>query len=85
MFGGTAGALASLPFDNANTKMQKQMTKTDGKMPFKNLLDCLKKEIKNNGIKGLYAGYPAYIARVVPATMITLTISDNIKKFGFAF
>jgi hypothetical protein len=30
LFGGTAGALASLPFDNANTKMQKQMTSPDG-------------------------------------------------------
>ena len=80
MFGGTAGALASLPFDNANTKMQKQMRNSDGKMPFKNLFDCITKEIGNNGIKGLYVGYPAYVVRIVPSTMITLIISEEIKK-----
>jgi len=54
-------------------------------MPFKNLFDCIIKEIGNNGIKGLFVGYPAYVARIVPSTMITLIISEKIKKIGNIF
>ncbi len=41
-----AGFLASflsLPFDNAKTKMQKMKPGPDGKLPYKNILDCVTK------------------------------------------
>jgi len=81
MLGGTAAAVASLPFDNAKTKMQKQVAGPDGKMPYKNLIDCMAKEIANNGPKGLYVGLPTYATRIAPHAMIVLLVSDQLKKY----
>ena len=38
-------ATLSLPFDNAKTKMQKMKAGPDGKMPFKNIFDCMGKTV----------------------------------------
>lgn len=40
-FAGGAAACASLPFDNAKTKMQKMKAGPDGKMPYKNIFHCM--------------------------------------------
>ena len=80
MLGGTAAAFASLPFDNAKTKMQKQVVGPDGKMPYRNLIDCMAKEIANNGPKGLYVGLPTFVTRIAPHVIIFLLVSDQLKK-----
>ena len=40
---GAAAATLSLPFDNAKTKMQKMKAGPEGKMPYKNIFDCMAK------------------------------------------
>lgn len=78
-----AGALAatySLPFDNAKTKMQKMKAGPDGKMPYKNIFDCMAKEVKTNGVTGLWVGLPTYITRIAPHVMISLSVSEQLKK-----
>ena len=52
----------------------------DGKMPYKNIFDCIRKEIINNGPKGLYAGLPTYVTRIAPHVMITFICSEKLKK-----
>ena len=76
IFAGAVAAIMSLPFDNAKTKMQKMKAGSDGKMPYKNLIDCMAKEIANNGPKGLYVGLPTFVTRIAPHAMIVLLISD---------
>jgi solute carrier family 25 oxoglutarate transporter 11 len=50
-------------------------------MPYKNLIDCMAKEIANNGPKGLYVGLPTFVTRIAPHAMIVLLISDQLKKY----
>lgn len=78
--GGTLAAGASLPFDNAKTKMQKMIPNPDGSMPYKNIIDCMAKEIKGNGVTGLWAGLPTYIVRIAPHGMISLTVADQLRS-----
>ena len=45
IFAGAVAAIMSLPFDNAKTKMQKMKAGSDGKMPYKNIFDCMAKSV----------------------------------------
>ena len=71
-----ATALISLPLDNAKTKMQKMKVGADGKMPYTGILDCIRKEVRVNGITGPWVGLPTYAFRFTPQTMIVLTVAE---------
>ena len=70
----------SLPFDNIKTKLQKMHKKPDGSYPYEGLTDCFKKTIANEGPQRLWAGLPTYYFRVAPHAMITLLVSEFLKK-----
>lgn len=80
-FAGSVAAAMSLPFDNAKTKMQKMVPNEAGEMPYKNIFDAMQKEIKFNGVTGLWAGLPTYCIRIAPHVMITLIVSERLKGF----
>lgn len=42
--GGVASAM-SLPFDNAKTKLQKQVPDSNGNLPYKNIFDAMRKTV----------------------------------------
>lgn len=71
----------SLPFDNAKTKMQKMKPNAEGVLPYKNILDALKKTVNSEGFVGLYSGFPTYYVRIAPHAMITLLIQDYLTDF----
>lgn len=57
------------------------MTKgPDGKFPYSGLSDCAIKSIKNEGILRLWAGLPTFLFRITPHVMITLVVSEFLKK-----
>jgi solute carrier family 25 oxoglutarate transporter 11 len=72
-------ALASLPFDNMKTKIQKQKADANGVLPYKNIVDCCKKTVAREGVTGLWAGLPTYYFRVGPHAIITLLVADALK------
>ena len=76
-----ATALISLPFDNVKTKMQKMRVGIDGKMPYTGIFDCLRKEVRMNGITGPWVGLPTYAFRFTPQTIIVLTVAEQLKKW----
>jgi solute carrier family 25 oxoglutarate transporter 11 len=56
----TAGFFASffsLPFDFIKTRLQKQSRGPDGKLPYKNMLDCAQKVIREEGPLRFYRGF----------------------------
>jgi len=75
-----AVALGSLPFDNIKTKMQKQKAGPDGVMPYKNILDCFRKSMAREGVKGFWAGLPTYYFRVGPHAIIVLLAAEQYRK-----
>jgi solute carrier family 25 oxoglutarate transporter 11 len=44
----------------------------DGKFPYKNIFDCLKKTYTNEGLSGIWVGLPVYYTRVAPHAMIVI-------------
>lgn len=77
---GSCAATASLPFDNAKTKLQKQKPDVNGNLMYKNIFHCMYLETTTNGPQGLYAGLPTYCMRIAPHIILTLIISEQIKK-----
>lgn len=73
---GFFSSFASLPFDNAKTKMQKMVKDKDGQFPYKNIFDTMGKTVKNEGVAGLWAGFPTFYFRIAPHVMITLIVQD---------
>ena len=74
-------SLASLPFDNMKTKLQKQTKGADGKYLYDGLRDCLKKTVQREGFFGLWTGLPTYYMRCAPHSMFTLIFAENLKYF----
>lgn len=68
----------SLPFDNLKTKYQKMIIGENGAFPYKGVTDCLLKSIKNEGIFGLYVGFPVYVMRIAPHCILTLLFQDML-------
>jgi len=77
---GLMTSVVSLPFDNMKTKLQKMKTKPDGTKPYNGIVDCFKKSAAREGVTGLWAGLPTYYFRVAPHAMITLLVSEFLRK-----
>ena len=77
---GCAAASLSLPFDNAKTKMQRQKKMKDGSKPYKHIFHAMSSEVKQNGPRGLWVGYPTYCLRICPHAMISFMVAENLKK-----
>ena len=76
---GFGASLCCLPFDNAKVKLQKMAKGTDGKMPYKGLVDCMSKTIKNEGVIRLWSGFLPFYLVIGTHSMLTLLISDYIR------
>ena len=85
MISGVITSAASLPFDNAKTKIQKMKKAADGTLPYKNIFDAMGKTIKNEGFFKLWVGYPTFYAKIAPHICITLVaqdfLTDEVKKW----
>lgn len=75
---GCIGATVVYPIDLVKTRMQAQRHKA----VYANSFDCIKKIIKNEGLKGLYSGLGAQLVGVAPEKAIKLTVNDIVRKIG---
>jgi len=74
------GSVASLPLDNAKTKLQKMKPDANGQLPYKGIADCMGKTIKNEGVSKLWVGLPTYYVRIGPHVIITLVLNDYLRS-----
>eukprot|EP01100_Stratorugosa_tubuloviscum_P000785 TRINITY_DN1179_c0_g2_i1.p1 TRINITY_DN1179_c0_g2~~TRINITY_DN1179_c0_g2_i1.p1 ORF type:complete len:288 (-),score=121.96 TRINITY_DN1179_c0_g2_i1:181-1044(-) len=75
--GGTAGiigASCTYPMDMVKTKLQFQRT-----AQYSGIVDCFKKIIAANGVRGLYRGLPAQLIGIAPEKAIKLTVNDTLR------
>ena len=80
---GLGASICCLPFDNAKVKLQKQTPGADGKLPYKNLIDCMGKTLKKEGFFGYWAGFWTFYSFLFPQTVILLLVNDFLRiKFG---
>ncbi|KAG7194453.1 mitochondrial aspartate-glutamate transporter agc1 [Scheffersomyces spartinae] len=75
---GCIGATVVYPIDMVKTRMQAQRKNA----LYKNSLDCFKKIVAQEGIKGLYSGLGAQLVGVAPEKAIKLTINDLVRGIG---
>ncbi|KAF2192747.1 calcium-binding mitochondrial carrier protein-like protein Aralar1 [Zopfia rhizophila CBS 207.26] len=76
---GAFGAFMVYPIDLVKTRMQNQRSGRVGEMLYKNSIDCARKVIKNEGIKGLYSGVLPQLVGVAPEKAIKLTVNDLVR------
>lgn len=66
----------AMPFDNAKIKLQSMKRSSANQFPYKGLVDCMVKTVRNEGVRGLWAGYPTFATRVGKHSMLILIIQD---------
>lgn len=76
---GVLAALFSLPFDNIKTKIHRMSPDVYGIHPYKGVIDCAIKTYQNEGVRGFFAGYVAYNARIIPKVGMVLLMVDILK------
>ncbi|MCJ1455959.1 mitochondrial aspartate-glutamate transporter agc1 [Mycoblastus sanguinarius] len=76
---GAFGAFMVYPIDLVKTRMQNQRSSRVGEMLYKNSIDCARKVITNEGVKGLYSGVLPQLVGVAPEKAIKLTVNDLIR------
>lgn len=48
---------------------------------YSGIWDCVKKTIKTEGVLAIYKGYFAHLARILPHTILTLTLAEQTNKW----
>lgn len=77
---GWTAATVSLPFDFVKTRLQEQKAGPDGKLPYKNFMDCCTKVARNEGPLAFYTGYATFVGRITPHILLTWFFLDNLEK-----
>lgn len=76
---GAFGAFMVYPIDLVKTRMQNQRSTRVGEMLYTNSIDCFRKVLKNEGVKGLYSGVLPQMVGVAPEKAIKLTVNDLVR------
>ncbi|CAL5868742.1 uncharacterized protein PFLUO_LOCUS2969 [Penicillium psychrofluorescens] len=77
---GFFASFLSLPFDFIKTRLQKQQKDpSTGKLPYRGLLDCARKVVKEEGWLRFYRGFGTYYVRIAPHAMVTLIVADYLN------
>lgn len=47
---------------------------------YSSALDCFVKTLKTEGVLAMYKGFTAHLARILPHTILTLTLAEQTNK-----
>lgn len=48
---------------------------------YSGVVDCLLKTVKTEGLLAIYKGFFAHLARILPHTILTLSLAEQTNKF----
>eukprot|EP01084_Bolivina_argentea_P000631 1173_1 len=68
------------PFDVIKSRMQNMQINADGSAPYKSMVDCFVKSIKNDGAFVVWRGFTPAFIKLAPYTIISLTLADKLTK-----
>ncbi|OAF70029.1 Calcium-binding mitochondrial carrier protein Aralar1 [Intoshia linei] len=80
---GGIGAMAVYPIDLVKTRMQNQRKHINIKIDeilYKSSVDCAKKVLRHEGLRGLYRGLLPQLVGVAPEKAIKLTVNDFMRS-----
>ncbi|KAL1875272.1 hypothetical protein VTK73DRAFT_10228 [Phialemonium thermophilum] len=78
---GAFGAFMVYPIDLVKTRMQNQRGASPGQRLYKNSVDCFRKVVRNEGVRGLYSGVLPQLVGVAPEKAIKLTVNDLVRGY----
>jgi len=81
--GGLAGGCTVsvvFPLDFVRTKLSTDMLQSGGKRQYNGIMDCFKKTIQTDGIKGMYRGISMALTGVFLSKALTLGTYDFLKQ-----
>jgi solute carrier family 25 aspartate/glutamate transporter 12/13 len=78
---GAFGAFMVYPIDLVKTRMQNQRGASPGQRLYTNSIDCFKKVLRNEGVRGLYSGVLPQLVGVAPEKAIKLTVNDIVRGY----
>ena len=64
--GGFFAAFFSMPADNVKSKLQSQQQSASHQLRYRGMLHCFMCVVREQGTTQLYAGFPAYVAKLAP-------------------
>jgi solute carrier family 25 aspartate/glutamate transporter 12/13 len=76
---GAFGAFMVYPIDLVKTRLQNQRSARVGEKLYNNSMDCARKVIRNEGVRGLYSGVLPQLIGVAPEKAIKLTVNDLVR------
>jgi len=82
--GGAAGATSLLfvyPLDFARTRLGADVGKNAETKLYNGLVDCLKKTVASDGVKGLYAGFGVSVGGIIVYRAAFFGLFDTFKEF----
>ena len=65
------------PIDLVKTRLQNQVTTIADEVLYKNSMDCFKKVLKFEGVRGLYRGLLPQLCGVSPEKAIKMTVRNT--------
>lgn len=78
-FSGAFGASAVYPINVLRTRLQAQGTIMHPQT-YSGVVDCARKTLAREGVRGLYKGITPNLLKVVPAVSITYMVYENAKR-----
>jgi len=79
---GLACVTTSLPFDLIKTRLQQMKPDASGALPYRGVMDCAGKVLRNEGVLAFWTGFGAYYGRTAPHAMIILI---TMEQFNTAY
>jgi len=76
-------SVLSEPIDVAKTRMMNMARTSSGVPLYSSTLDCLRKTVASEGIRGLYKGLTPTFARQCPYVVVTWLTAEQIKRHIF--
>jgi len=78
LISGFFASFCSLPFDFVKTRIQKQVKRADGTVPYRSFMHCVTTVAKEEGPTAFYKGFWTYYVRIAPHAMITLWAMEQL-------
>lgn len=78
-FSGAFGASVVYPINLLRTRLQAQGTKAHPQT-YTGVVDCARKTISKEGVRGLFKGITPNLLKVAPAVSITYVVYENSKR-----
>lgn len=80
MISGLVCTAASLPADVCKSRVQNMLPRLDGTLPYKGMIDCCVKTIREEGLLALWKGFLPYYLRLGPHTVLTFIFLEQLRK-----